>query len=374
MKCAIIGCGRIAPSHLRAAIVNDIEIVGLCDKVENKAENLKQEFNTTIKNQYPEKNLINANCYCSYDEMLKDLENKNLSPDFITIATDTANHFNVAMDILEHKINVVIEKPITLSLAKTDLMIAKAEEMNCLLCVCQQNRFNETSLLVKSAIDNGAFGKLSNGSVVIRWSRSKDYYDSGEWRGKWISDGGTLMNQDIHGIDLLRWFMGGKIKSVYGVLANRQHPYVEVEDIGVGTILFENGAVGTVEGTCNILDTDLEERITIVGEKGCVTLSGLVANKIEYYHFKDEKFNEEFSKLKNKDFDSVYGTGHDDVYCNIKDSIENNTKPFISGKDGRDALETILALYKSHRLGQRVLLPLTDASTEDMIGINLGKE
>jgi predicted dehydrogenase len=373
MKCAIIGCGRIAPSHLRAAIANNIKIVGLCDCIENKAENLKNKYNETIKDQTTTTNLIDAECYQSSEVMLKDLREKDLLPDFISIASDSKNHFTIAMDILENKINVVIEKPITLSLKDTDKLIEKAKQMNCLLSVCQQNRFNKSSLLVKKAIDNGAFGKLSNGSVAIRWSRSRDYYDQDAWRGKWISDGGTLMNQDIHGIDLLRWFMGGNIKSIYGLLANRLHPYLEVEDIGVGTLLFENGAVATIEGTSNVLNDDLEERITIIGEKGCVTLSGIVANKIEFYHFEDEKYNEEFSIIQNQDFESVYGNGHDALYANIKESIINNTQPFVSGKDGRDALETILALYKSHKLEHKVLLPLKEASTKDMMNLNLGK-
>ncbi len=372
MNYALIGCGRIANSHIRAALSNNLNIVGLCDLDIKKAEKLKDEFNKKLNTSA--NNKIEASCYSDYKEMIKNLKSQGICPSFITVATESDKHYQIVMDVLSLGINVVVEKPIALSLSEADKMILKAKKMNCLLAVCQQNRFNEVSLLVKKAIDEGAFGRISHSSVAIRWSRGNDYYEQASWRGKWISDGGTLMNQDIHGIDLLCWLNGSKIKTISGHLYNRFHPYLEIEDLGIGHIQFENGSVATIEGTSNLYKDDLEERITIIGEKGTVTLGGIVANKVMHYDFEDEKMNKLFSKTENKDYTSVYGDSHTLVYENVIESILENKKPFISGEDGRSALEIVLAIYKSHKLQAPINLPLNDFSTKDMIGINLGKQ
>ncbi|MGD6731622.1 MAG: Gfo/Idh/MocA family protein [Pleomorphochaeta sp.] len=372
MNYALIGCGRIANSHIKAALSNDLNIVGLCDLDIEKAKTLKEESNKKLDTSANKK--IEASCYSDYKEMLQNLKSQERSPSFITVATESDKHYQIVMDILSQGINVVVEKPIALSLVEADKMILKAKEMNCLLAVCQQNRFNEVSLLVKKAIEKGAFGKISHSSVAIRWSRGIDYYEQATWRGKWKSDGGTLMNQDIHGIDLLCWLNGSKIKTISGHLYNRFHPYLEVEDLGIGNIQFENGSVATIEGTSNLYKDDLEERITIIGEKGTVTLGGIVANKVLHYDFEDEEMNKLFSKTESKNYTSVYGDSHTLVYKNIIESILEKKKPFISGEDGRSALEIVLAIYKSHKLQKPITIPLKDFSTKEMIGINLGKQ
>jgi predicted dehydrogenase len=269
-------------------------------------------------------------------------------------------------------VHVLVEKPMAMSLHDADQMIAKAQEMQVFLGVCQQNRLNDSTQLVKKALDCGAFGKLSHGSLAVRWSRAQDYYDQAPWRGKWESDGGTLMNQCIHGLDLLRWFMGSNVKSVTSHLANRFHPYLEVEDVGIGVVLFCDGSVATIEGTTNVYEDNLEESITLIGQKGSVVLGGQVADEIKYWHFENEEVDGWGKNLDVKPFSSVYGNGHVRIYSDFIDSIQNHHRPYVDGKDGRNALEMVLSMYESHRLGKSVNLPLQEASTSDMQGINLG--
>ena len=139
-----------------------------------------------------------------------------------------------------------------MSLADADQIIMKAEKRHVKVSTCQQNRFNLAVQEMRAAVENGRFGKLSHGSIHVRWNRNRAYYEQAPWRGKWKSDGGALMNQCIHGIDLLRWMMGDDVEEVYGVIRQQYHDYLECEDIGMAVVKFRNGAIGTIEGTVNV--------------------------------------------------------------------------------------------------------------------------
>jgi predicted dehydrogenase len=352
MNYVIIGCGRIAPNHLQSAIRNHLDIVGLCDKDIGKAKNMAREFG-----------LPESICHADYRDLVS-LVGKN---GFVSVATDSGSHHCIVMDLLHCGLHVLCEKPIALSLHDADEMISCAAEKDLLLGVCQQNRLNDASLLVKKALDQGAFGKISNGAVCVRWSRGKEYYQQDPWRGKWASDGGTLMNQCIHGLDLLRYFMGGDICMVFSLLANRAHPYLEVEDLGVGLVRFKNGALATIEGTCNLYCDNLEETITLIGEKGTVKLGGEVAERILYWSFADEEVNGWVDAGLQAPFSSVYGDGHLRIFEDFKHAVQDHRKPLVDGKAGRDALELVLALYESGITGTPVELPLPRASTLDCL-------
>ena len=211
--------------------------------------------------------------------------------------------------------------------------------------------------------------KLLYGTAHIRWSRNHEYYDRASWRGTWEQDGGALMNQCIHDIDLLRWMMGDEIDTVFGMTDRLIHPYIEAEDLGIAVIKFKNGSYGIIEGTTDVYPKNLEETLYIFGEKGTVKAGGEAVNIIEEWNFSDyfgdsEKIKKECSENP----PNVYGFGHSKLYKNVIDSIEGRDQLVSDALAGKNALELVLAIYKSAAEGQPVKLPLKECSTMDFQG------
>ena len=209
---------------------------------------------------------------------------------------------------------------------------------------------------------------MSHGSVHVRWNRNRDYYDQAKWRGTWAQDGGALMNQCIHGIDLLRWMMGDEIEEVYGVTKQQFHNYLECEDIGMAVVKFKNGAIGTIEGTTNVYPKNLEETLYLFGESGTVKLGGKSTNAIDVWDFADETAADNDNKGLFEQTVNVYGNGHTSLFADMVAAIEHDGKPYIDAVAGRNALELVLAVYKSAAEGAPVKLPLKKCSTLDFTG------
>ena len=288
--------------------------------------------------------------------------------ELVSIATESGKHAKIALDCIEKNVNIIIEKPIALSLKDADMIIEKSKEKNVKVCACHQNRFNIAVQQMRKALEEGRFGKISHGSIHVRWNRNKDYYDQANWRGTWAQDGGALMNQCIHGIDLLRWMMGGEIEEVYGVTKRQFHKYIECEDIGMAVVKFKNGAIGTIEGTTNVYPKNLEETLYLFGENGTVKLGGKSTNAIDIWDFKGESENDTQYKGFFEETSNVYGNGHTSLFKDMEDAIVNNRKPYIGAEEGRKALELVLAVYKSSFEGKPVKLPLKKCSTLDFVG------
>jgi predicted dehydrogenase len=212
-------------------------------------------------------------------------------------------------------------------------------------------------------------GRLIYGTAHIRWNRGADYYRQAPWRGTWEQDGGALMNQCIHNIDLLRWMMGDEISEVVGMTDNLIHDYIDAEDLGLALIRFANGSYGIVEGTTDVYPRNLEETLYIFGEKGTVKAGGKSVNLIEEWEFADKLDNpEEVKRTYNENPPNVYGFGHSPLYSDVIDAIRNDREPYITAKDGRRALELVLAIYKSAAEGKSVKLPLSKCSTTEFKG------
>jgi UDP-N-acetyl-2-amino-2-deoxyglucuronate dehydrogenase len=254
-----------------------------------------------------------------------------------------------------------------LSISDADKLIALAHKKNVILSPCHQNRFNKSIQKVREALELGRFGKLMYGTAHIRWNRGKDYYSQAPWRGTWDQDGGVLMNQCIHNIDLLRWMMGGYIEEVFAYTDRLLHNYIEAEDLGIALIKFSNGSYGIVEGTTNIYPTNLEETLYIFGQEGTVKVGGKSVNSIEEWLFSNQFENpKEIKQQYSENPSNIYGFGHTPLYTNLIKAIQTNSSPYITGQDGKDALELVLAIYKSAKEGKPVKLPLKDFSTLDM--------
>lgn len=174
------------------------------------------------------------------------------------------------------------------------------------------------------------------------------------------------MNQCIHGIDLLRWTFGDEVDEVYGVTRQQFHDYLQAEDVGMAVVKFKNGAVATIEGTTNVYPQNLEETLYVFGEKGTVKIGGKSTNNIDVWNFADESEADQKNKGLEEATSNVYGNGHTSLFADVIDAIEKDRKPYIDAAAGRNALEMVLAIYKSQKTGQPVKLPLKDFSTMDM--------
>ncbi len=352
MKYALIGCGRVATNHIKAAKANKLEIVALCDIDLEKAKAFAQE-----------NKIEKARVYEDYKQLLSEER-----PDFVAIATSSGSHGEIAEFCGLNGVNFLVEKPVAMSIEEVDRVITATKKSGVVAGVCHQNRFNVAVQELKTAIDNNRFGKLSHGSVHIRWCRKENYYAQDAWRGKWETDGGALMNQCIHGIDLLRWLLGDEIESVYGLTRNCQHPYIEAEDVGVAVVNFKNGAVATIEGTVNSFE-DLEETLCIFGENGMVRLGGMNASTVDVWCFKDEDAADEDRRIIEEKATNVYGNGHISLYLNMIQSIKSGSQPYVDLCAGKRALELVLAIYKSQKTGEKVIFPLGDFASADMKNI-----
>lgn len=356
MKYALIGCGRIAVNHVKATAANNLEFVAMCDVDDSKFDIMLEKAGCGT---FPD-----TKRYSDYHVMLAE----NPEIELIAIATESGKHASIALDCIDAGKNVIIEKPIAMSIADADEIIKRAKKKGVEVSACHQNRFNVAVQKTRTALEAGRFGKLSHGAIHVRWNRNIAYYDQAPWRGTWEEDGGCLMNQCIHGIDLLRWMMSSKPVRVFAQTRQQFHDYLEAEDVGMAVVSFENGTLGLIEGTVNVYPKNLEETLYLFGEAGTVKIGGTSTNNIDVWDFADETEADKKNKGLKEQTSNVYGNGHVSLYADMIDAISTGREPYVDAVAGRNALELVLAIYKSQKTGMPVDLPLTDFSSVDMKG------
>ena len=323
--------------------------------VESNAMSQKEEYIKAIGEN------VNVKVYINYKEMLEEVE-----IDMVAIATESGYHPEISIYCMNKYKHVIVEKPMALSTQDADKMIECARKNKVKLCISHQNRFNEPIQKLRQAVEDNRFGKLVNGTARILWNRNMGYYEQAPWRGTWAMDGGTLMNQCIHNIDLLQWMMGTDVDTVYAQCGSFLRD-IETEDFGAIIIRFKNGSIGIIEGSACVYPKNLEETLSIFGESGTVCIGGIAVNKIETWRFADGMDTEpEILKQKQGDQDSVYGFGHTPLYKDMIDAINMNREPLINGEQGKKAMAIILAAYKSSLTGLPVKFPMGDFSTLQM--------
>jgi predicted dehydrogenase len=355
MRYALIGCGRISPNHLAAAQANKVEIVGLCDIDAAMLEDKILKFK------------LDASKVAQYDDYQLMLDEQK--PELVSICTESGKHAAIALECIRRGINIIVEKPIALSIEDADAIIEKARKHNVKVCACHQNRFNKSVVKIREAMDQRRFGRLFYGTAHIRWNRGHEYYDRASWRGTWEQDGGALMNQCIHNIDLLRWMMGNEVTEVFAYTDKLNHPYIEAEDLGIALIRFANGSYGIIEGTTDIYPKNLEETLYLFGEKGTVKAGGQSVNIIEEWRFADMLDDaEEVKATYHENPPNVYGFGHTPLFADVIEAIRTDRQPKVTAEDGKRALELVLAIYKSAAEGRPVKLPLDKCATTDFSG------
>ena len=341
IRFGIIGCGRIAPKHAESIVaLPDAELVGVCDIVPERAQAFADKYG--------------AAPYTDYRAML---ERPDL--DVVTIATPSGLHAEIGIAAAGAGKHVMVEKPMAMTLKSADELIAACRAAGVKLAVIHQNRFNKSIKLLRQALEAGRFGKLTHGQATIRWNRDQNYYAQAPWRGTKLQDGGVLMNQSIHNIDLLQW-MFGPAESVFGYTAT-QLRQIEMEDVGAAVIKFRNGAIGLIEAASTIYPKNIEETLNIFGATGSVIVGGIAVNRIEVWEFPDaEEEKQQIFASQESDPPTVYGFGHREIIQDMIDALRQDREPAIPGEEGRKALEIILAIYKCQETKQPVVLPLVE--------------
>ena len=356
MRYALIGCGRISTNHILAAKNNHLEIAAVCDILPEAMENLLAKHGLEQDSSIAR--------YTDYIKMLDEVK-----PTLVSIATESGIHGQIALACIDRGIHVIIEKPMAMSMQDAEEIIRRSEAKGVKVSACHQNRFNIAIQELRQALEAGRFGRLSHGSIHVRWNRNLGYYTQAPWRGTWAQDGGALMNQCIHNIDLLRWMMGDEATEVMAYTDNLCHDFIEAEDLGMALVRFANGSYGLIEGTTNIYPHNLEETLYLFGTEGTVKAGGKSVNIIEEWEFKDGRGDPAMIKQQyGENPPNVYGFGHTPLYADVIAAIREDRAPYVDGEAGLRALEMVLAIYKSAAEHRPVQLPLEDCSTMDFVG------
>lgn len=328
----IIGCGRISYKHAEALINNweKARLTWVCDLVEERAKQRQQQYESAIE--------FSVNVTENYQDILDDPKTE-----VVVIATESGYHGKIALDALNANKHVLIEKPMALSLQEIDAINQLADDKGLKVCVSHQNRFNPPIQKLRRAIEEERFGRIINITARILWHRDQNYYAQATWRGTRELDGGTLMNQCIHNIDLLQWMAQSPVRSIKSERGTFLRD-IEMEDFGALLIRFENGIIGLVEGSACVYPKNLEETLSVFGEKGTAVIGGLAVNEIETWQFSDQIPSD--LETFDTDISNVYGHGHTPLYADFIDAITKNRKPYIDGYEGRKSVEIILKSYE----------------------------
>jgi predicted dehydrogenase len=342
----IIGCGMISRFHARAiADVRGAKLVACFDSVPAAADRLGSE--------------TGCRAYHRLQEMLADDR-----VDAVVIGTPSGAHMEPAIAAAKAGKHVIAEKPLEITLSRCDRIIAACEKAGTKLSTIFPSRFHESAVELRRAVEEGRFGRLTLGDAYVKWFRTQEYYDSGKWRGTWELDGGgALMNQAVHSVDLLLWFMG-PLAEVTAHAATLAHQRIAVEDVVTATLRFDSGALGVIEATTAAYPGYLK-RIEIHGSQGSAAME---EEDIVRWDFASASRRDPAVRKKMagrisggggaSDPAAIGHHGHARQFRDFVDAIAKRRTPAIDGPQGRLAVEAILAIYKSAETGKAVQLPL----------------
>jgi predicted dehydrogenase len=338
----IIGCGTIAEFHFKGIeACPQAELRGVADIVPERAKAFAEKYHV-------------SSWYKDYQELFKrdDIE-------IVSICTPSGLHAEQALAAAEAGKHILCEKPMALTLSDADRMIKEARLRRIKLGVVFQRRLSRSAQKVKQALEEKKLGKLVLGDAYLKYYRSQEYYDSGDWRGTWALDGGgALMNQGIHGIDLLLWFMG-EPASVYakaGTLVRK----IEVEDTCIALLAYKNGAFGVIEGTTSVYPGEFSQW-HLHGERGTIILEEETIKKWEIIGEESQviKGKDEYGGAS-RDPKAISFEGHVTHIQDIVRAVKEDREPLVPGEEARKVLELILGIYASARQKQEVYFPLKE--------------
>lgn len=336
MNIGIIGCGFIAKKHAKAIeAIEGAKLIAVSDKITENMHFYKKEYG--------------AETYEDSTEMLK-----RIDLDVVSICTPTGFHAILAIQAAEAGKHIILEKPIAMKLEEADEIIKACQDNNVKLSAVHPNRYRPVVKKLKQILDLGILGKISHANALVNWNRNQEYYDQSPWRGTKAGDGGALMNQAIHNLDLFLWFMGD-VQEVFSMEATRLRD-IEAEDVSNGLVKFESGALGMVQASTTVYPKNFEESITIFGENGTIKIGGQNALYFEQLEVKDmseEKKTELIAAVKKEPWGKP---GHQHIIEDMMQAIKNDTEPAVNGEEARRSLELVLAMYESAEKQNSVVL------------------
>ena len=356
IRIALVGCGRISRNHIKAIALHHerSELVALCDTEQERLDSA-QQLVCEAAQVYPAA-AHKPEQFIGYDKLLDAIKTSALEIDLIVLTTPSGLHPAQAIAAAEVGVHVCTEKPMATCWEDGVAMVKACDKANVRLFVVKQNRFNSTLQLVKRQVEAGRFGQLAMVAVNVFWQRPQSYYDQDSWRGTWDLDGGALMNQASHYIDLLDWLVG-PVESLSASIATLGRD-IEAEDTAALQLRWKNGALGTMAVTMLTYPKNLEGSITLLGDTGTARIGGPAVNQIEHWKFADESSDDDLVEKASYQTTSIYGFGHPPYYANMFDALQGKDKALCDGHQGLLSLELLTAAYRSARDGQMVHLPL----------------
>ncbi|HKO16002.1 MAG TPA: Gfo/Idh/MocA family oxidoreductase [Gemmatimonadaceae bacterium] len=335
---ALVGCGRISKNHFEAIRkVDGLTLAAVCDIVPERAREAGAREGVPA--------------FTGYEQMLSEAR-----CDVVAVCTPSGLHAAQGAQAARAGKHVISEKPMATSLAHADELVKACDDAGVQLFVVKQNRLNPPIQLLRRAVDKGRFGRIYLANTTVRWQRPQEYYDAAPWRGTWEFDGGAIMNQASHYVDLIQWLVG-PVESVMAKTAT-QARRIEAEDSGVALLRFRSGALGVIEVNVLTYPRNLEGSITILGEKGSVKIGGTAVNRVEHWLFADYDDDDKLVDAANTNPPNVYGFGHEGYYRNVVAALRGEAHAGTDGRAGRKSLELILGIYESAKTGHEVPLPL----------------
>ena len=360
----IIGCGRVAEKHLKA--ISKLKgSLALAAVVDTNPESAKRLLNSV-------KGFTNTKVYNDYKTAIEEVK-----PSIVSVTVPSGLHYQIAKYAMEHGCNLLLEKPMTMSVSEAREIFELSQKTGLKIAMGHIYRYLPIVGLLRDDIAEGKFGKVTHGTIYVRWGHGEDYYNSAAWRGTWKSDGGALMNQSIHAIDLLVWLMGSEPEEASSMIAQRLRK-IEAEDLGMAVLRLENGALAQIEGTTSTVPSKHTAEFSVFCENGQLTM-GLDSGKphLKIYGVKPDG---KLKKLNGYYIRKQFKTGgmfsykcalnpHLGIYKNLFDSIIENKNPIADAYSGFSSVDTLLGIYKSAKEGRPVKLPLTeDFTSTDMTG------
>ena len=346
----LIGCGYIANKHLKTiSQLDELELTAVSDIDSGKMD----EAILTYQQLSNKEN--NINMYSNFHDLLTDKE-----IDIVVIATISSLHANMAVEALLHNKHVILEKPFALSISDAQKILQVAREQEKYILVCHQLRYRPVFRKIKNIIEEGSLGELYLGVASMRIHRPNSYYKESNWKGSWEKDGGMLLNQGIHLIDLLVWLMGD-VQMVFGDIVNNSN-IKETEDIASGILTFNSQARGIIEANTMTQPENLGYYLSIFGEKGTISIGGPSFNKLERFYTVNESNKNEILTILDDHDEHVY------MYQNFINVLKNTGDLLLMDiKEALHSLMTVFGIYESSLLNNPVSLPLESFSTIDMI-------
>lgn len=332
MKVAVIGCGSVSKMHFEALNENPCtEITAVADIKPERADKTAAQYG--------------AKAYYDFDELLS-----NEQLDSVHICTPHYLHTPMAIKALEAGVNVLIEKPCSVSLSEVDALREAQKKSGKQVAVCFQNRYNNCVQYVVNEIEKGSLGKVKSIRAFVTWSRDEEYY-SDDWHGTLKKEcGGVLINQAIHTVDLVQYF-GGECKKLTAHVANDHlKGKIEVEDNASILMELDGGATALIYATTAYAENS-GVFIEITFEKGMLRLEG----EMLYSIGNDGKITEICERPDVIHHgQSYWGGGHVNLIKDFYDCLSTGEKFIIDAFEGGKAAKIVAAAYESSKTGESV--------------------